>query len=194
MSYSNAFLIHGKPSKEKYQDLGQPRPAVDHYHPWVARELAKRGITTYMPTLPRAYDPSYEESVAAILSLPLNSETLVVGRSLGAGVMLRLMSERNDIVLSKLIFVAPWTDPLRNYGRLFDFELDPSIPDRIKNGITVFYSSKDDAQSLKSLEAIRETIPKAKYRDIPEYGHYMIGNTMESPAFPELFEEIDVVA
>lgn len=47
----NAILIHGKLKKEKYQDLSQPRPAVDHYHLWVADQFAERGIVTYMPTL-----------------------------------------------------------------------------------------------------------------------------------------------
>jgi len=188
----NAILLHGKPKREKFEDPRQPRPAVDHYHLWAADQFAKRGITTYMPTLPRPYDPSYEDCAAFITALPINPESIVVGRSMGAGLMLRIMTERQDMVLSKLILVAPWLDPLRNYGRLFDFEIDPSITERVENGVTVFYSSKDDAQALQSLEIISEAIPKAKYRDIPEYGHYMIGNTMQSPAFPELFEEIDI--
>lgn len=187
----NAILIHGKPKKEKFQDPSKPRPAVDHYHPWVADQFAKRGISTYMPTLPRPYDPNYEDCAALIMALPVNPESIVIGRSMGAGLMLRIMSERQDLFLSRLILVAPWTDPLVNYGNLFDFEIDPNIPKRVENGVTVFYSSRDDEQARQSLEAVREAIPDAKYRDIPEYGHYMIGNTMDDPAFPELFEELD---
>ena len=190
MSYSNAMLIHGKTPEEKYLDPRQPLPGIDHYHQWCADRLGERGITTYMPTLPRAYHPKFEECAAAILSLPLNSESLVVARSMGAGLVLRLMTERNDIVLSKLILVAPWTDPLRNYGRLFDFKIDPTIPERVTNGITVFYSSQDDLQAQQSLVTIQSELPCVKYRNIPEYGHFMLGNTMTSEEFPELLEEI----
>lgn len=190
MSFKNVILIHGKPKKEKYQDLSQPRPAVDHYHLWVADRFAERGIVTYMPTLPRAYNPNYEDCAAEIESMPMNQESIVVARSMGAGLMLRIMTERQDLVISKLILVAPWTDPLRNYGRLFDFEIDPTVPERVIDGITVFYSSKDDAQAQQSLEIVRRALPGVKYRDIPEYGHYMIGNTMKGPEFPELIEEV----
>jgi|JI10StandDraft_1071094.scaffolds.fasta_scaffold671056_2 pimeloyl-ACP methyl ester carboxylesterase len=188
----NAILLHGKPKREKFQDLSQPRPGVDHYHQWTADQFAKRGITTYMPTLPRPYDPNYEDCAAFITAMPINPESIVVGRSMGAGLMLRIMTERQDMVLSKMILVAPWLDPLKNYGKLFNFQIDPTILERVTNGVTVFYSSKDDDQALASLDIIKEAFPDVKYRDIPEYGHYMIGNTMKNKEFPELFEELDL--
>lgn len=190
MKYSNAVLLHGKPKKEKFLDLLQPKQNVAHWHGWAMQQFAERGITTYAPTLPRPYDPSDASWSPVFDSMPMNERSLVIGRSAGARLVLKRMSERQELMVAKVILVAPWTDPRGNYDGLEKFEIDPDLPKRVVNGITVFYSSRDDAQAQESLESIRAALPNVTYRDIPHYGHYMIGNTMENEEFPELLEEI----
>ena len=138
----------------------------------------------------QAYDPCDEDMRPIFDALPLNEGSLLIGRSLGARIILEGMSRRKELVVSKVILVAPWIDPRHRYRGLEDFTIDPKIQERALGGITVFYSSLDGDEAQESLKIIREALPEANYRDIPKYGHYMMGKTMEGPEFPELLEEI----
>ena len=109
---------------------------------------------------------------------------------MGAGLLLRYMCERKDLVLAKGIMVAPWLDPDGNYGDLFNFAIDKDVGDRCLGGMSVFYSSQDDRQALESLAIISRSILNLRYHNIPEYGHFMIGNSMQGPEFPKLLEEL----
>lgn len=183
-------LFHGKPKKEKFLDPTIPKPNKANWFPYVMDGVKNLGITTYAPLLPRPYDPDNSALQPTFDSMPIHEGSMLAGHSLGARIILEGMTRREDLVVDKLILVAPWTDPRGNYSGLGDLNVDPSLTERSRRGMTVFYSSQDDDQALESLEIVRDLFPKAKYRDIPEYGHFMLGNTMQSPAFPEFVEEL----
>ncbi len=186
----NVVLLHGKPKRERYQDPTWPKPHVANWFSWLQRELGGAGIPSVAPALPRPYAPDYEANKEVIDRLPIDEETVLIGLSFGAGLILRAMSEDRELIVAKAILVAPWVDPRGNYGDLFDFTVDPSLPERTREGVTVFYSSQDDEQAQTSLEIVSAALPNVTYRDIPSYGHFMLGNTMTTREFPEILPEI----
>ncbi|MDZ7744231.1 MAG: hypothetical protein U5K77_00510 [Candidatus Saccharibacteria bacterium] len=103
------------------------------------------------------------------------------------------MSGHLGVTVDKLILVAPWTDPNKKYGDFFDTKINPNMAQRCLGGISVFYSSLDDEQAKQSLEVVRQTFDgrdDVEFIDIPDYGHYMLGNTMKTEEFPELIDKI----
>lgn len=190
MNARNAVLLHGKPKRERYFDSNQPKPHEANWFPYARDELAAQGYGVVIPELPTPYDPNYADCEEVLDGLPIHEKTLLVGHSLGAGLILRYMSEQRELVVAKAILVAPWLDPDGKYGDLFKFKIDRDIGERCKSGLIIYYSSDDDRQAQDSLEKICSSVLDARYRNIPEYGHFMLGNTMESTEFPELLEEI----
>lgn len=185
-----AIIVHGKPNQAKYQS-SDTDPSDSHWIPWVKHRMNLADVCTFAPDMPKPYAPDYhawEEEFDRYK--PWQPQTSLIGLSAGAGFILRYASEWNKLHFDKLVLVAPWLDPNRNYGDFGEFEIDQSLPERCIGGIAVFYSSIDDEQAQASLAVVQEQLPAAKYIDIPKYGHFMLGNTMESPEFPELLNEV----
>lgn len=186
----NAVIVHGKPKIERYLDPEQPKPHEANWLPWAKAHLERAGIPTRVPALPVPYAPQYDAWQTEVGPESITRETTVVGLSAGAGFILRLLSRNSFVRPDKVVLVAPWLDPNRKYGDFGEFKIDPKLVERCAGGLAVFYSSEDDEQAQKSLEVVRQALPGAKYIDIPEYGHFMIGNTMTGPEFPELLDEV----
>lgn len=186
----NLILFHGKPKKERFLDPDIPKPHEANWLPYAIEEAAKLGIESFAPPLPRPYDPSREELLATFHAQPIHESSILGGHSMGGRLILEGMTRHSDLVVDKLILVAPWTDPRGNYPGLGDMAVDSTLIERARRGMTVFYSSKDDEQARESLEIVHDLFPTARFRDIPQYGHYMLGNTMKTPEFPEILEEL----
>lgn len=190
MNVRNAVLLHGKPKRERYFDSNQPKPHEANWFPYARDELAARGYGVVIPELPTPYDPNYADCKEMLDGLPIHENTLLIGHSLGAGLILRYMSEQRELVVAKAILVAPWLDPDRKYGDLFNIKFDSDVGLRCLQGLTVFYSSEDDKQAQDSLKKFCRSVLEARYHNMPKYGHFMLGNNMEDAEFPELVEEI----
>lgn len=186
----NAILVHGKPNRARYEAPGSLDPSDSHWIPWAKHLLNVAGIRSNAPDMPSPCEPDYPDWFREFNRYDVNEKTILVGLSAGAGFLLRYLSENDDVVVDKLLLVAPWIDPDRNYGDFGEFVIDPTMQERCVGGIAVFYSSEDDDQVTRSLEMVRAALPRARYRDIPRYGHFMLGNKMTSPEFPELLEEL----
>ena len=187
----NALILHGKPSKERYEDPEQLDPSDSNWIPWVKHRLTISGYETTAVDFPRLYDPDYYDWSDAFERYPVNDQTTIIAHSAGAGFILKWLSEKQVIIPKKLILVAPWEDPNKKYGRNFKCHHRSDVLGKIGQ-ISVLFSSQDDEQTLKSLDYLREHVLPSNtvYRDIPEYGHFLIGNTMDSADFPELIDEI----
>ena len=190
MSSKNAIIVHGKPSREKFESPDYPGPHKANWLPRIGEQLKSRGFEVAIPQLPVPYAPVYGDGARVLEREKIGEETTLVGHSYGAGLLLRWMSEHRKVTVDKLVFVAPWLDPNHKYGDLSDFEIDPQLADRCLGGLAVFYSSLDSSDVQTSVERIRDEVPGAVFWDIPEYGHFLLGNTMTSVEFPELLEEI----
>ncbi len=187
---TNAIILHGKPSIERYMDPSQPKPHEANWLPWLAQTLGHMGIPTTIPELPKPYAPVYENCINEALKTPITEDTLVIGHSMGAGLSIRWMSENPDVAVKKLVLVAPWLDPNRRYGSLFDFVLDPSLIERCAGGMAIFYSSHDGKEAKQSAGMLMSTFPGATRKNIPEDGHFMPGNTMRTNKFYKIISEL----
>lgn len=186
----NLILFHGKPKKEKYYNPLVPKPNNANWFPYVIEGARERGITTYAPSIPAPYDPQQKDTLGTFNNMPIHEESTLVGHSMGARIILEGMSVNGELEVDKLILVASWLDPRGNYPDLGTLAIDSSLIERSRRGMTVFYSSEDDVQARESHEIVRELFPQAQFRNIPEYGHFMLGNTMKNAAFPEMLEEL----
>lgn len=186
----NAIIVHGKPSREKFDNPELLDPSDSNWLPWAKRQLTLRGIFAVTPDMPRPYSPNYSDWKKEFERHDVTPDTILIGHSAGAGFLVRWLSENADTRVRKLALVAPWMDPNKKYGSFMDFKINPSIEARSLGQIAVFYSSLDDEQALKSVETIAGALPNAHLIDYPAYGHYILGNNMQTNEFPELIKEV----
>jgi predicted alpha/beta hydrolase family esterase len=185
----NAILLHGKPKQEKYENPDFLDPSDSHWIPWAKHQLNIHGIFSVAPDLPKPYDPKYAAWAREFERHDASRDTTVIAHSAGAGFILKWLNSNGAAELDKLVLVAPWLDPQRKYRPEFDFGFRHNLTRRV-GSITVFHSSLDDDQALASLDIVQRELPDATYIDIPKYGHYMLGNAMESVEFDELIDSV----
>jgi uncharacterized protein len=187
----NAIIVHGKPPQAKFENPELLDPSDSNWLPWAKRQLTLRGIFAVVPDMPKPYDPIYEDWAQEFERHDVTEETILIGHSAGAGFLVRWMSEHNKQAVRSLILVAPWIDPNKKYGDFARMDaIDPTIPSRCMGSMAIFFSSLDDGQAQASHELLVNSFPGVKNIDIPEYGHFMVGNNMTSVEFPELLEEL----
>jgi leucyl-tRNA synthetase len=81
-----------------------------HIFPWLKEELEKRGAKVYVPTLPNPDDPKVTDQVAEVLKkVPFDSETVLIGHSLGGVVALKVL-EKLPKPVKKTILVASYAE------------------------------------------------------------------------------------
>lgn len=188
----NAIIVHGKPSKEKYYNASYPGPARANWLPWASQKLLETGYAEIaVPEIPTPYQPSYDKWVDGLMDHQIDKDTLVIGHSFGVAALVEYMNRHQAVEVERFIGVAPWFDPQHRYAQAGPPLLDAKLQDRTVNGIDIFYSSADSEEVLASVKALRATLPKARLHNIPEYGHFMIGNSMSSAEFPELIKILE---
>jgi predicted alpha/beta hydrolase family esterase len=188
-SARNAILLHGKPKQEKFENPDLRDPSDSHWIPWAKHQLNVHGIFAVAPDFPKPYAPKYTVWAREFERHDVTPDTTVIAHSAGAGFILKWLNANGAVELDKLVLVAPWLDPNRNYRPEFDFGFRRNLQRRM-GSITVFHSSLDDGQALASLDIVQRELPDATYFDIPKYGHYMLGNTMESVEFDQLIDHV----
>lgn len=85
----NITIIHGTPDKEEYESREFPSPSNSHWIPWLQKELNIKGYIAQAPEMPTPYDPSYEEYVSVMANFRIDTDTVLVGHSSGAGFIVR---------------------------------------------------------------------------------------------------------
>lgn len=89
----------------------------DHWYPWLKRELERKGYEVWVPQLPETDNPSIAVWVPYILEKgKFTEETVVIGHSAGAAVILALLEEV-PVKVKQAILVAgfysyPGGDPI----------------------------------------------------------------------------------
>lgn len=185
----NAILLHGKPKQEKFENPDLLDPSDSHWIPWAKHQLTIHGYFAVAPDLPKPYAPKYSDWEREFERHDINDSTTIIAHSAGAGFILKWLNTHGAARIEKLVMVAPWLDPHRKYRPEFDFAARSNLNRRI-GSVIVFYSSLDDEQALASMEMVYREMPNARYIDIPENGHYMLGNRMETVEFDRLIDEI----
>jgi predicted alpha/beta hydrolase family esterase len=183
----NAIILHGLPSKEEYYNEARPSASNSHWLPWLQHHLMMHGIKADTPEIPTVYEPDYDVCVKEVERFDITPETTLVGHSMGAGFWVRYLTEHPEIVVDKVVLVAPWLNLDHEYDiDFFDFTLDPAISARAAEFI--IFSSDNDGQPVKdTVKFLHETLPNVIIREFHEYGHFTM-RSMKTDAFPELLE------
>lgn len=187
----NAIIIHGMPSKEEFLDTTISSPASSHWLPWVKAQLEKRDIIVSIPEMPVPYEPEYTSWAALFEQNSITPKTILIGHSLGAGFLIRWLSEHPLVVIDKMVLVAPWIDPAGEITTgFFDFTLDTSIVNRTQ-GVIVMYSTDDEDVIMESVDLLRTALPGALFQKFTNKGHFTLGD-FGTTAFPEILEHLIV--
>lgn len=181
-----AIIIHGCCNKDEYFSNDYPSSSNSHWIPWVQKQLLMEGVFAQTPEMPKPYTPEYNKWKMVFERFAVDTETILIGHSCGAGFLLRWLGE-NKIQIEKLVLVAPWLDPLNKRKGFLDFEIDHSIPKRVKN-IHILYSNDESVEGVReSVEIIAAAFPNAQTHTFDNMGHFTFGE-MGTTEFPVLME------
>ena len=180
-----ALFAHGKPPRERYENPAIPKPHEANWFPWIKRQLTLHGIEADVPALPQPYHPIFSDWKNTFPHHTITTETGLVGFSAGSEFLLRLLSEDTAIHAEQLVVVAPWKDHADKYGDFSKYNLDHRIIERV--GKLTIISALDDSSAIQdNAHHLAEALPDANLLELPDYGHFMIGNNMKNEEFPEL--------
>lgn len=186
----NLLLVPGKPTRERYENPDIPKPHEANWFPWIASEVGTAGIRASIAVMPRPYEPVYEDWKTAFESLGVVDEkTSLVGHSAGAEFQARWLSENKDVHVDRVVWVAPYCDRKRKYGDFSDYVLDTGLTERVGR-LAIFNSIDDDPAIQAYAHELAEALPSARLVEFEDFGHFMIGNNMKGPEFPELLQEL----
>src|SRR5581483_3894140 len=97
----NLVVVHGKPTRERYEDPKEPKPHMANWLPWLGIQVQAEGIAVAIPALPKPYFPDYEAWKNVFEENTVGSDTALVGHSAGAEFILRWMSENQDVTVEQ---------------------------------------------------------------------------------------------
>lgn len=185
-----AIILHGGPSQEEYYDPTTPSESNAHWLPWLQKQLLVRDIFAVTPEIPKSYDRNWKVWQKEVERFDIGPETILVGHSTGAGFWIKYLSIHKKLKVDKVVLVAPWLDPDREFTKNFfdDFEIDPDFSARTK-GVTIFASDDDQASVQKTVQIVREKVPAIQYKEFHAYGHFCYED-MKTQEFPELVAEV----
>lgn len=164
------LILHGKSdSKKEYEE--NDSPSNNHWIPWLQKQLCLNDILTQTPEFPIPYDPSYNEWVKVFEQFKINKNTILIGHSYGAGFLIKYLSQ-NDIKVDKVILIAPYLDKLL---------IDKKLSDR--NNITIFYSTDDDKNILKTVEFIQNNLDNLVIKKYSDKEHFTMKKVSEILSF-----------
>lgn len=184
--------MHGMPSKEGYYNPETSSESNKHWIPWLQRQLQLNEIDAQTPEIFMSFQPEYAQWKKEFERFDINSETVLVGHSLGGGFIVRWLSENKDKKVGNVVLVAPWLDTNKSTeyytGTFFDFEIDENMTDRT-NGISLFISDDDSPDQQESAKVIIEKIKGVNLVQFYGYGHFTQTDMKGRTDFPELLKE-----
>lgn len=185
----NAIILHKRVTKEEYYNPLQPSSSNLNWYPWLQKQLLINNIATDTPEVSLAYNPIWEHWVDEIKQFKINTETTLIGHSIGAGFWIRYLSEHTELNIDKLILIAPWIDvEQKDPNHFFNFVIDKNLINRTKE-IIIFISDDDGNSIHSSVKKIQSEIKGVAIKGFHGYGHFTI-DSMGTTEFPELLSTI----
>lgn len=176
------------PSKDEYYSItSEDSPSNSHWITWLQHKLCMHDIIAQTPEMTQPYKPDYSIWKKEFEKLEPDENTLLVGHSCGGGFLIRWLSENPQIMVAKLVLVAPWLDIERKCPSMFNFLLNTDIVKQSTRGIDVLYSTNDGPELQSSLEYLRQQTRDLRYHEFMNYGHFTLG-AMKTREFPELLQ------
>ena len=187
-----AILVPGRPDEEEYYDQTLPTNSNNHWFPWLSQQLMVKDILTVSVEMPRPFSPRYGVWCKEFERYDITSETILVGHSCGGGFLVRWLSEHTDVMVGKVVLVAPWLNPDNNPSSdttdFFEFNIDRSIAARCKS-LSLMYSTDDFDVIIQSVNIFRQSIDNVKIIELEGKGHFCIED-LGTVEFPELLAEL----
>lgn len=90
----NAIILHGKPTRDRYENSNEPKPHEANWLPWLKAQLEAQKINVSIPALPLPYFPVYEDWKNVFEREEVTGHTKLIGHSAGAEFILRWLSEK----------------------------------------------------------------------------------------------------
>lgn len=190
-SMKNAILLHGRFS-EKID--GKPVADIPECNPnnennwmgWTKKELEKHGYHVVCPIVPKVWEATYSEWKKTLDTIGINSETILIGLSAGAGACVRYIIEENKNI-EKLILIAPARHASQDSPdqTFYDFTITNDTRKQIRKGTTIFVSNDDWPGIIESAKMYEKEL-EAKVVWLKGRGHF----SFLIKTFPELLEEI----
>jgi len=87
------ILIPGMPDEKDYKEDVWPAGSNAHWFAWVQKQLSRQDILCQSLEMPHPYNPTHKDHCFVMNQVTIHEETVLVGHSLGAGFLLRYLSE-----------------------------------------------------------------------------------------------------
>ncbi len=182
-----AILIHGFQKIDEYNNPNQPSPSNSNWFPWLQNMLNIHGVLTQTPEMPTPYKPQYDEWEQHFSRNIIDSNTMLIGHSMGSGFIIRWLSEHPAVKLDKVVLVAPWLDI---EGRLnndfFDFTIRQDIAKQCKS-LVIICSDNDMKRINNTVKICKKQIDDIQMISMPNMGHFLTKH-MGAESFIELFD------
>lgn len=184
----NCIIVHGSNSNEKEAKKGGVEN-TRHWHPWLKKELEKKGIKASGELYPADWKPEYKQWKNVFEKNKIDENTVLVGHSAGCAFLLRWLSESKRKV-RKVILVAPYILDMPEAPFLSDlvnFEINKDIKNCFDE-LIIFYSANDNKCIIDSAILINKKLG-GKIIRFKDKGHFTLGS-MKTREFPELLDAI----
>ncbi len=187
---SNVVIVHGSPSKDRTKEKGYIPHSLNHWFPWLKRELEKRGIKTITPEMPTAWAPKYDEWKSIMDKLIVNENTILIGHSAGGAFLVRWLAETGKKI-KKLILVSPGKAGHESNHLLNNFyasKADLNIKNNFDK-LIIFTADDDISYHIPNAYEYQKELGGKLIHLGKGYGHFCKGY-MGTEEFPELLNEI----
>jgi predicted alpha/beta hydrolase family esterase len=175
----NAIILHGT--------LGSPK---GNWFSWLKGELEGEGLAVWLPQLPDAEQPSlraWADFVRAECPFVINNDTLVVGHSSGA-ILVLILAQENQQAIGGVVAVSVFHDNSLGWepnDKLFDVPFDwPAIRKHAPK-LLLINSDNDPYVPLTQPQYIARNL-HAELLVIPGQGHFNLEQSPAYRAFPAL--------
>lgn len=148
-----------------------------HWYPWLKKELEKKGYTTYLPEIPtmNSNNPDLATQMKFIEdTVPLDTNMLVVGHSLGCVLTMRLAEKHT---FGKMFLVAGWDfdDLTVEHQSFWPNKIDHAAIKKHVKEIICISSDNDYYGSLFQAESLAKRLA-AKFILVKGAGHFIESN------------------
>ncbi|KFL87546.1 hypothetical protein AmDm5_2962 [Acetobacter malorum] len=162
-----------------------------HWFPWLKEQLEQRGATVTVPALPSSQAPepaAWAEALDTLLP-HLNTQTVLIGHSLGCVTLLRhLMSRPKDETVGGYVLVSGFDKHLQTLPELDAFTASPldyeDLQRRSAFRASVF-SDNDQIVDPRQSQALAASLHTTTL-EVPGGGHFLGREGYEQ--FPQLLD------
>lgn len=173
-------LIHGYKASSK-----------SHFFPWLRDALHANGHEVIAPDLPNPEEPDPVAWVNALIDEvgPLDSETILVGHSLGAPIALRFLeaAEAQSTPKGVVLIAPPWVIKNEKFQGFFLSELDFDVLMWKARLFTVIHSREDDVIPFDHAQKYADVLHAKLVERVEGEGHF------KGEQYPAILDAIETM-